>query len=419
MQDRGLPEPGRAAGLSRLARFLPNAGSNYTRTRNFDFGPERRGNTSVLAPFVRHRLVLEPEILEHTLQRHPLPAASKFVDEVFWRAYFKGFLEHHPAIWGSYTRDVSDLLRTLQDDSSQLERYNSATEGKTGIECFDDWARELVQTGYLHNHARMWFASIWIYTLQLPWQLGADFFLRHLMDGDPASNTLSWRWVCGLHTPGKTYLARASNIANFTDRKYDPAGQLATSAPPLSESRVFPCEALPPAATIADNEEFGLLVTEEDCSPEIGLVNRPPSAVLGLVAPRSRSPLPVGFAAYNFAIGAVKDGVERVARAFEVNAQVSEVDYDASILLDWASDNRINTIATAYVPVGPTADLLRATADKLEHNGVRLVQLRRAYDDASWPHATRGYFKLKKAIPSVLQDLGIGTFSSRFSSKVS
>jgi deoxyribodipyrimidine photo-lyase len=78
---------------------------------------------------------------------------------------------------------------------------------------FDDWAQELVATGYLHNHARMWFASIWIFTLRLPWELGADFFLRHLIDGDPASNTLSWRWVGGLHTPGKTYLATADNIA--------------------------------------------------------------------------------------------------------------------------------------------------------------------------------------------------------------
>jgi deoxyribodipyrimidine photo-lyase len=65
--------------------------------------------------------------------------------------------------------------------------------------------QELVETGYLHNHARMWFASIWIFTLRLPWELGADFFLRHLLDGDAASNTLSWRWVAGLHTKGKHY----------------------------------------------------------------------------------------------------------------------------------------------------------------------------------------------------------------------
>ena len=96
--------------------------------------------------------------------------------------------------------------------------------GATGIDCFDAWARELVATGYLHNHARMWFASIWIFTLRLPWELGADFFLRHLIDGDPASNTLSWRWVAGLQTAGKTYLATAENIARFTGGRFAPQG---------------------------------------------------------------------------------------------------------------------------------------------------------------------------------------------------
>ena len=71
----------------------------------------------------------------------------------------------------------------------------------------------------MHNHARLWFASIWIFTLKLPWELGAAFFLEHLHDGDPASNTLSWRWVAGLHTKGKNYVASADNIEKFTDGK--------------------------------------------------------------------------------------------------------------------------------------------------------------------------------------------------------
>ena len=67
--------------------------------------------------------------------------------------------------------------------------------------------KELKETNYLHNHARMWFASIWIFTLDLPWQLGAEFFMKHLYDGDAASNTLGWRWVAGIQTQGKNYLA--------------------------------------------------------------------------------------------------------------------------------------------------------------------------------------------------------------------
>ena len=65
----------------------------------------------------------------------------------------------------------------------------------------------LKENNYLHNHARMWFASIWVFTLDLPWQLGAEFFMKHLFDGDAAANTLGWRWVAGIQTQGKNYLA--------------------------------------------------------------------------------------------------------------------------------------------------------------------------------------------------------------------
>ncbi len=226
MSTIALPEPDRAAGLAQLERFATKAGRDYASRRNFDLGPENRGNVSTLSPFVRHRLVLEQEILQSTLALHTPSQAAKFVEEVFWRAYFKGWLEHRPSVWSDYRVSIRRLIDDLDSDADLHARYESAIAGNTGIDCFDAWARELVQTGYLHNHARMWFASIWVFTLQLPWQLGADFFYRHLLDGDPASNTLSWRWVCGLHTRGKTYLARVSNIASYTDNRFNPHGQL-------------------------------------------------------------------------------------------------------------------------------------------------------------------------------------------------
>ena len=100
------------------------------------------------------------------------------------------------------------------------KRFQRAIEATSGIECFDDWVKELIKYGYLHNHSRMWFASIWVHTLNLPWELGANFFLTHLLDADPASNTLSWRWVAGLHTEGKVYLANEDNIKKFTKERY-------------------------------------------------------------------------------------------------------------------------------------------------------------------------------------------------------
>ena len=124
----------------------------------------------------------------------------------------------------------------------------AAEQGRTGIDCFDAWSTELRETGWLHNHVRMWFASIWMFTLRLPWELGADFFARELIDFDPASNTLSWRWVAGLHTRGKNYVARADNIARYTQGRYNPAGQLDEDPAPLSEAEPHTRKALPKAA---------------------------------------------------------------------------------------------------------------------------------------------------------------------------
>jgi hypothetical protein len=88
-------------------------------------------------------------------------------------------------------------------------------EGKSGCAPMDAFARELVGTGYMHNHARMWWASFWTHRAGLPWREGARFFLDHLLDADAASNTLSWRWVAGLQTAGKTYLVRRSNLETY------------------------------------------------------------------------------------------------------------------------------------------------------------------------------------------------------------
>ncbi len=400
-------EPTRLVGLRRLKDFVAGPVRRYAGARNFDFGPGRRGNVSLLSPYVRHRLVLEQEIVEATLQSHTLDSASKFIEEVFWRAYFKGWLEHRPGVWLDYRRSVTELLRRLPDDTDLLQRYEAAVAGNTGIDCFDAWADELVTDGYLHNHARMWFASIWVFTLGLPWQLGADFFYRCLVDGDPASNTLSWRWVCGLHTPGKTYLARASNIEEFTDNRFSPGDQLAVSAPALTDTSVYSAEPLRHSQAIEPGERFGLLVTEEDCFPESLIEGGAPTAVIGALATTSRSPLPVGDLAREFAFGAVSDAVERASQHFGVDGELSGSSDWGDLLLEWATQQRITTIATAYVPVGPVAEVLDVAARKLEERGIRLVQLRRAYDNVAWPHARRGFFKLKTQIPSILDRLAI------------
>src|SRR5210317_1973393 len=400
-----VAEPSRKTALSRLSQFVPRAGARYAKSRNFDFGPDRRTNVSTLSPYLRHRLLLEEEVLQTTLQRHSLAAASKFVQAVFWRTYYKGWLEQRPAVWADYRHSLVRILSELEDRADVRQRYESAVAGNTGIDCFDAWVHELLSTGYLHNHARMWFASIWVFTLELPWQLGADFFYRHLLDGDPASNTLSWRWVSGLHTPGKTYLATAANIAKFTDNRFHPEG-LATHAPAPKMPDVYPLRHLPASQSLEASERFGLFITEEDCFPESILGTDAPAAIMGAVATRMRSPLPLSDFAEKFANGAVSDALERSSRIFAVNGELTDSLDWGDTLLEWAKAHDFKTIATAHAPVGPVAELLAEAADKLAQHGIRLLQLRRPYDSLVWPHARRGFFKLKDQIPTLIERLG-------------
>jgi len=218
--------PTRSAGMARLAEFLPDVGC-YAAERNF----VRPGhpNISRLSPWIQKRLLLQEEVLAAARERWPFEAVEKFVQEVYWRTYWKGWLEQRPAAWTRCCEAVPRLRASLTAERSST--LVAAVAGKTGIAGFDAWARELVAMGFLHNHARMWFASIWIFTLRLPWELGAAFFYEHLLDGDVASNTLSWRWVAGLQTPGKTYVARADNIAHYTDGGHAPQASQLASAP--------------------------------------------------------------------------------------------------------------------------------------------------------------------------------------------
>ena len=238
--------PTRTEALDRLRAFLPHAGRDYAARRNYDL--PGHPHVSLLSPYLRHRLITETEVLEATLARFSLSTAEKFVQEVFWRTYWKGWLEMRPGVWVDYRTGVRAALDRVQTEAGLRRDWEAACSGDTGIDAFDHWARELTATGYMHNHARMWFASIWIFTLRLPWQLGADFFLRHLLDGDPASNTLSWRWVAGLQTRGKHYLARPGNIARYTDGRFEPVGLNIAAGPLDGPGGRLLVEALEPRA---------------------------------------------------------------------------------------------------------------------------------------------------------------------------
>jgi deoxyribodipyrimidine photo-lyase len=391
--------PDRASGLARLRSFLPRAGRDYASLRNHDL--PGHPHVSGLSPWIRHRILTEEEVLAAVLARHSAAAAEKFIEEVMWRTYWKGWLELRPAVWTIYRSGLSGAINRIATEAGLRRRWEDACEGRTGIDGFDHWARELVATGYLHNHARMWFASIWIFTLRLPWELGADFFLRHLMDGDPASNTLSWRWVAGLHTPGKTYRADPDNIAAFTGGRFRPAG-LARKAEPLPPNPVPPPRAAPTGEAILPEERTGLLVTEEDMSPQwlFGAGLRP-EATATLSCAAGRSPLCVAPQVAAFTEAALADAAARIGpSAGSVTALSS-----AEEIADWAADCGLRQIVTARLPVGPAAEAILPLSGRLAARGIRLVQPLRAYDARAWPHATHGFFRFREAIPQLLAEL--------------
>ncbi len=391
-------EPTRRAGLARLEAFTSRAGAHYAQLRNYDCGTARRSTVSALSPWIRHRLISEEEILTQTLASHSPSVAMKFIQEVFWRSYFKGWLQQHPSVWKSYQDGLHKAQNRLETNVHQNTDYLNAIDGRTGISCFDHWCLELKKTGYLHNHARMWFASIWIFTLRLPWELGAHFFLNHLIDGDPASNALSWRWVGGLHTKGKTYQARSSNIAKYTQGAFYPASQLAETANPLIEVHEHP---LVPFNAVQPPEHgnYLLLVTGEDCNPG-PFVRGTLQGVLGLVLPRETD---TGAIPYTFKKDAVTDAVTRLC----AHGKVTTTHDWTSAILSAAQQVGTNDVRTTFAPIGPIATKLAGVQKDLKAAGITLHQEHRPYDLKAWPYATKGFFKLRKKIPSIMVDLGL------------
>ena len=223
----------------------------------------------------------------------------------------------------------------------------------------------------------MWFASIWIFTLRLPWTLGADFFLQHLLDGDPASNTLSWRWVAGLHTRGKAYAARAENIRRYTDGRFSPTNLNETPVP-LHEAD--PPAAVPlPRADAPPSGEVALLLHLDDLHPEsLPLGRAKVTRIAGLLAHAPNASAQVRQADSE----AMADALTRAEHHFGCETTPATP--------GWADTL---PIVTAYAPVGPSADALPPAC----------LRIRRPWDELAWPHGTRGYFQMRTAIPAILR----------------
>ena len=332
------------------------------------------------------RMLPEWEVLQTVLAAHESAAPSKFIDEVCWRTYWKGWLQLRPVVWTAYR----ERLGQLKSAGVMTTEVQAAMAGETGIDCFDAWACELVETGYLHNHARMWAASIWIHTLKLPWELGADWFLRHLLDGDPASNTLSWRWVAGLHTAGKTYLATRENIQRFTNDRFGVNVELANAPVPPTDFELPPVQPLRPSAEWNDLDEVAVLLTDDDVR------------AVDWISLQAKVSCVAGFfpsAAYTAA--GITDRVVAFRRAAMMDRTEGVMD-DLEALRSWVESLPVKALVMAEPPVGLNAEIMPQIRQVCRDAGVDLRVVRHDWDNHFWPHASHGFFRFKKAIPAAL-----------------
>jgi deoxyribodipyrimidine photo-lyase len=365
---------------------------NYAARRNFATADNQ--NVSRLSPYLRRRLITEQEVVTAVLEHHSFQVAEKFVQEVVWRTYWKGWLERNPLVWTACVERESSL-RNQHTSTTWGEGYQRASRGETELSFFNDWVRELVATGYLHNHVRMWFASVWIFTLKLPWQLGAMFMYRHLVDGDPASNTLSWRWVAGLQTKGKSYLARPDNISQFSEGRWNPKpGELAQDTFPV-ELDVEVGEGSRGQVSYGElpAQSYGVLTTGDDLSVEQDrrLMSGASSvAVLQFHKGHDES-----------------NQVEAFARASDADAQkrLGErgrmVDKAAEIV-SWSQAQQLSHVVIVQPPVGPNSRRVQEAAKALSETGIQCSYYRSEWDRQLHELADKGFFpfweRVKKRI---------------------
>ena len=372
-------ETSRASALNRLNDFVEKNLSEYSKLRNFDFGPENRKNISGLSPYITHGVVNEKEVIEKSLNKFSFSKNEKFIQEVLWRTYWKGWLELRPNVWTDYLVE----LNKIREEYINNQNYINAIDGKTGVECFNHWVTELKENNYLHNHTRMWFASIWIFTLELPWQLGAEFFMKHLYDGDAASNTLGWRWVAGVQTQGKHYLASEWNIKKFTNNRFNNV-KLNENAPPKISEKTY--------SIIKQNfnnksiNHRNLLVFENNLSFETCDFKNNNFKKIYIISNKNENrSIKLNEKVLKFKSLLINDQKERLKNN-SIDCEVLDISEIKNIDDD---------VIALYPTVGENLDYLNS-------NSLRLDFLYRKLDQYSWQYCNKGFFNFKKFIPKII-----------------
>ena len=375
-------EPSRAQATNKLDNFVENNLSEYSRLRNFDFGPDKRSNISCISPYISHGILNELEVIDKALKKFSFSKNEKFIQEVLWRTYWKGWLELRPNVWTDYIIELKIIREKYKDNKD----YLNAIDGNTNIECFNEWVKELKEFNYLHNHTRMWFASIWIFTLNLPWQLGAEFFMKHLYDGDAASNTLGWRWVAGIQTQGKHYLASEWNIKKFTNNRFNNIN-LNENAPPKVSEKIYKA-VLKDFINPVSLDEQNLIIFENNLSFELTDFKDHKFKKIYLVNNNNDSRnIKLSEKTMKFKTNLIQDQKRRL----------DEKSFDCEII-DIGNLKTIENSYFLYPCVGENLDFLNS-------QGINNIKfLYRNLDRSSWKYCNKGFFNFKKYIPTIIKE---------------
>jgi len=224
---------GRKAAEERLAAIDP---TRYAATRN-----SLEGAITRLSPYLRHGVLNLDEVRRLALEKAG-HAAAKLVNELGWRDYWQRvYRQIGSGIWQD--REAYKTGWRAVDYAQELPA--DLREAKTGLVCMDSFVEDLHDTGYLHNHVRMWLAAYLVHYRRVRWQVGASWFLEHLLDGDPASNNLSWQWIASTFSV-KPYFFDRGNLERNTEGRYCQVCHLARKGCPFDapleqlQERLFP-----------------------------------------------------------------------------------------------------------------------------------------------------------------------------------
>ena len=375
-------EASRAKALDKLNYFVENNLSEYSKLRNFDYGPDNRSNISCLSPYITHGIINEKEVIKKSLDKFSFAKNEKFIQEVLWRTYWKGWLELRPSVWTDFLIE----LKKIKGDFQNNQNYKNAIDGKTNVECFNYWVNELKENNYLHNHTRMWFASIWIFTLNLPWQLGAEFFMQHLYDGDAASNTLGWRWVAGVQTQGKHYLASEWNIKKFTNNRFSNI-KLNENAPPKISEKKY--SILKKDFTNPENiDQNNLIIFENNLCFETSDFQNNKFKKFYIISNKNENRcIKLSEKVLKFKSSLIQDQEQR----FKNQSIDCEV-------IDISEIKKIEKAVGLYPTIGENLDYLNSNTFKINF-------LYRELDQNSWQYCNKGFFNFKNYIPKIISTL--------------